>query len=67
MTRAAQFLHRLTDLEFRSTLKKPFSDYDPSYQHYEVDAPALLKIVVDVPYVKSDTTVQYTEDGVAKD
>jgi len=35
--------------------------------HYEVDAPALLKIVVDVPYVKSDTTVQYTEDGVAKD
>jgi hypothetical protein len=34
--------------------------------HYEVSAPALLKIVVDVPYVKSDTTVTYTEDGLEK-
>jgi len=34
--------------------------------HYEVDAPALLKIVVDVPFVKSDSTVKYTEDGLEK-
>ena len=34
--------------------------------HYEVDAPALLKIVVDVPYVKSHTFMNFTEDGVDK-
>ena len=34
--------------------------------HYEVDAPALLKITVDVPYVRSTTTVNYKENGVEK-